>query len=239
MADDHQAYGTSSVTPQAPFSILLVEDDKISLKFVKAMLKAAGYAIECAADGRIGLEIVSRMHPDLIIMDVGMPNMDGLEACRRLKADENHRRIPVIFVTGNTDERTLQAAFEAGGSDYVRKPINRVELLARVNTALTQGQMIRKLAEEEKFKCVLETAGGICHELNQPLQYILGAVQLLMMDVAENDILYAQLDAIRARIEQMGEMTRKLTAITRFRTRKYVGGLDILDIEQSICRPKD
>jgi sigma-B regulation protein RsbU (phosphoserine phosphatase) len=239
MVYDHQQHETLSATPHAPSTILLVEDDKISLKFIEAMLKGAGYAIQCAADGRVGFEKASRMHPDLIIMDVVMPNMDGLEACRRLKADEHCRHIPVIFVTSNTDEQTLQAAFDAGGSDYVRKPINRIELLARVNTALNQREMARKLAEEEKFKGVLETAGGICHELNQPLQYMLGAVQLLMMDASGNDILYAQLDAIRTRIEQMGEMTRKLTAITRFRTRKYVGGLDILDIDQSSSGAKD
>lgn len=234
MADDNQAPEQTPGTSPASCTILLVEDDQISLKFIEAMLQGAGYATQCTADGRIGLEMATRIHPGLIVMDVAMPNMGGLEVCRRLKADKDCRRIPIIFVTVNTDEETLQAAFDAGGSDYVRKPVNRVELLARVGTALNQCRMIQKLADKEKLKGVLETAGGICHELNQPLQYALGAVQLLMMDISKDDLLYAQLDAVRARIEQMGEITRKLTAITRFRTRKYVGDLDILDIEQSI-----
>lgn len=240
MTDDNQGRSeASSRPPSVSSSILLVEDDSISQKFIQAMLKEAGYTVQCAGDGRLGLEKAARIHPDLILMDVVMPQMDGLAACRRLKSDQNCRRIPVIFVTGNTDEQTLHAAFEAGGSDYVRKPVNRVELLARVHTALMQRKMIQQLAEEEKFKGVLETAGGICHELNQPLQYILGAVQLLMMDAADDAILFSQLDAIRTRIEQMGDFTRKLTEITRFRTRKYVGDLDILDIEQSIGGTKD
>ncbi|RJQ86184.1 MAG: response regulator [Desulfobacteraceae bacterium] len=230
MSLDHRELGE---TPEAPSTILLVEDDRVSLKFMEAMLRDAGYRVHRAGDGRLCLQKVTQLHPDLIIMDVIMPNMDGLEACRRLKADEVCRRIPVIFVTGNTDEQTLQAAFDAGGNDYVRKPVNRVELLARVRTALIQSRMIRKLAEEEKLKGVLETAGGICHEFNQPLQYVLGVVQLLMMDIPTEDAVHAHLDAIRLRIEQMGEITRKLSAITRFRTRKYAGDLNILDIGKS------
>lgn len=238
MAEDNQEHGPAATPSQAPCTVLLVEDDRISLAFIEAMLKSAGYATQCAEDGRIGLEMATRIHPDLIVMDVVMPNMGGLEACRRLKADKGCRHIPVIFVTGNADEETLKAAFDAGGNDYVRKPVNGVELLARVRTALNQRRIIKELAEKEKFKGMLETAGGICHELNQPLQYTLGAVQLLMMDIPKDDMLYAQLDAIRARIEQMGEITGKLTSITRFRTRKYVGDLDILDIEQSISDEK-
>ncbi|KJS33439.1 MAG: hypothetical protein VR64_01210 [Desulfatitalea sp. BRH_c12] len=224
---------------QASATILVVEDDHISLKFIQSMLQEAGYRIFTAGDGQLCLHRVADIQPDLIIMDVVMPQMDGIEACRRLKSDAVCSRIPVIFVTGNADEKTLQAAFDAGGNDFVRKPVNRVELLARIRTALTQRRLNQKLAEEEKLKGILEMAGAICHELNQPLQYVLGAVQLLMLDIPKGDILYENLDAIRARVEQMGEITRKLTGITRFRTRKYVGGQDIIDIDQSLFDSKD
>lgn len=213
---------------------MIVEDDPICSEFARAMLVDAGYGICAARDGRQCLEQVSECLPDLILMDVSMPGMDGIQACRQLKAGATCKHIPVIFVTGNTDDQTLEAAFDAGGSDYVLKPVRRVELLARVRTALAQRRMSLKLAEEEKLKGVLETAGGVCHELNQPLQFVLGAVQLLMLDVSPDSSLYANLDTIRARIEQMGEITRKLAEITRLRTRKYVGGKDIIDIDQSI-----
>jgi CheY-like chemotaxis protein len=234
MPAEHPAFEQSSQDPEPPSSILLVEDDPISLKAIEIMLQESGYATHSARNGQLGLQKAADLLPDLIIMDVIMPHMDGIETCRHLKSDARLQRIPVIFVTGYTDEDTLQAAFDAGGKDYVRKPISRVELLARVRSSLSETRMIRKLAQEEKLKAALETAGGVCHELNQPLQYVLGAVQLLMMDVMDDDVLYPQLDAIRARIEQMGEITRSLSAITRFRTRKYVGDQDIFDIDQSV-----
>ncbi|MFZ1985879.1 MAG: response regulator [Desulfatitalea sp.] len=220
--------------PETSSKIMIVEDDPICREFARAMLVDAGYCICAAGDGRQCLEQVPESLPDLILMDVSMPAMDGIQACRQLKADAICKHIPVIFVTSNTDDQTLEAAFNAGGSDYVLKPVRRVELLARVRTALAQRRMSLKLAEEEKLKGVLETAGGVCHELNQPLQFVLGAVQLLMLDISPDSSLYANLDTIRARIEQMGEITRKLAEITRFRTRKYMGGKDIIDIDQSI-----
>jgi CheY-like chemotaxis protein len=233
MPEAHLPPEETSSAPERPETILLVEDDPVQVKLVQTMLQDAGYATHCAQDGRDCLKLVADLLPDIILMDVVMPHLNGIETCRHLKSDERFRRIPVIFVTGYTDEETLQAAFEAGGKDYVRKPVSRVELLARVRTSLSENRILLKLAREEKLKTALELAGGICHELNQPLQYVLGAVQLIMMDFSDDDVLYPQLDAIRARIEQMGEITRNLSAITRFRTRKYVGDQDILDIDQS------
>jgi response regulator RpfG family c-di-GMP phosphodiesterase len=160
--------------------------------------------------------------------------MGGIETCQALRANAASRQVPVVFVTGNTGDETLEAAFDAGGSDYVRKPISRVELLARVQTAITQRRMAQKLAEEQRLKGVLETAGGVCHELNQPLQYVLGSIQVLMLDIEPDGDIYNQLDAIRLRVEQMGEMTRRLADITSFKTREYVGGSTILDLEKSL-----
>lgn len=215
-------------------TILIVEDDKIGLGFIQEMLQAAGYRVHSAIDGLGCLNKVAQVHPDLIVMDVGMPNMDGIEACRRLKADHVSQHIPVIFVTGNTEDETLKRAFDAGGSDYVRKPVRQVELLARVRTALNEQAIMRRLAEREKLKGVLETAGGICHELNQPLQYILGVIQLLLMDVSPKDEIYAHLDGVRKSVEQMGMITKKLMETTHLKTIKYSEELDIIDVRKSI-----
>ncbi|MCP4748227.1 MAG: response regulator [Desulfobacteraceae bacterium] len=218
-------------------TILVVEDDPLSLKFISHVLIDAGFETDSAADGQQCLKMVLGKKPHLILMDINMPAMNGIETCRRLKLDQNTRDIPVIFVTGNIDDETLEAAFGAGATDYVRKPVSRVELLARVRSSLNQQNAIKKLAEDEKLKGVLETAGGICHELNQPLQYVLGAIQILMMDVSSEEPIYHSLDSIRASIEKMGQITRKLTAITYHRTRTYAGGLDILDIDRSTEKP--
>jgi CheY-like chemotaxis protein len=219
-------------------SIMIVEDDPINLAMITKILTEAKFDCHGVADGQKCLTDVLLVKPTLILMDIRMPVLDGIETCRRLKLDSATRNIPVIFVTGDTDDDTLEEAFGAGAFDYVRKPISRVELMARVRSCLAQQAAIHNLAEEEKLKGVLETAGGICHELNQPLQYVLGAIQILMMDLDPKDAIYQSLDAIRASVEKMGEITRKLTAITYYRSRKYAGGLDILDIQQCINDPE-
>lgn len=214
-------------------TILVVEDDQISLKFMNGMLTKAGYNVQTARNGLLCLDKVASVAPDLIIMDVVMPDMNGIEACKQLKASSDFGQIPVIFVTGSTDDQTLEAAFEAGASDYVCKPLRQIELLVRVRAVLAQRRMVRRLAEEEKLKGMLATAGGVCHELNQPLQYVLGLVQLLMMDIPPENEAYVHLESIRQSVEHMGAITRKLTEITHWRTLRYPGGRDIIDIRKT------
>lgn len=218
-------------------TVLAVEDDPVSLKIITTMLQNAGYQTQSAADGRQCLDVVGTACPDVILMDIVMPVMGGMEVCRQMKQDQALAQIPIIFVTASTDDQTLQAAFDAGGSDFVRKPICRVELLARVQSVLDQRRTAQKLAEDQRLKGVLETAGGVCHELNQPLQYILGAVQILMMDLAPEDPMYKSLETILGRVSKMGDITRKLTAITQYRTRKYPGGHHIIDIDRCFENP--
>lgn len=239
MTNERQNETTEAKQRLSQKTILIVEDDKIGLGFIQEMLRAAGYRVHSAPDGLGCLNKVSQVHPDLIVMDVVMPNMDGIEACRQLKAEQASGHIPVIFVTGNTDDETLKRAFDAGGSDYVRKPVRQVELLARVRTALNEQAMMRRLAEKEKLKGILETAGGICHELNQPLQYVLGVIQLMLMDVSPEDESYTHLDGVRESVEQMGMITKKLMEITHLKAIKYSEGMDIIDVRKSISDPPE
>jgi CheY-like chemotaxis protein len=214
--------------------LMVVEDDPCNLKIITKILTEAGYRVHPAESGRQCLDEAPIIKPHLILMDINMPALDGIETCRRLKSETCTRNLPVIFVTGSTDDQTLEAAFNAGGRDFVHKPVSRIELLARVRSALVQRRAAIKLAADEKLKGALETAGGICHELNQPLQYVLGHIQLLMLDVPEQDPFYRNLDDIRARIEMMGEITRKLSEITQYRVRDYADGHQIIDIHKSI-----
>jgi CheY-like chemotaxis protein len=218
---------------QDPMSILVVEDEPASCKIIVSILSEAGYYIRTADNGCECLESLKQFKPDVILMDIKMPELDGIEACRRIKADADLETIPVVFVTGSTDDSTLKAAFDAGGRDYIRKPINRIELLARLRLMQELQQTHQKRMETEKLNGVLETAGGVCHMLNQPLQYVLGAIQILMMDLAPESKIYLQLDAVREKIEHMGEITRKLSEITRYRTKAHAGGQHILDIDDS------
>ena len=136
-------------------------------------------------------------------------------------------------MTANTDDSVLQRAFESGGTDYVRKPINRVELLARIKAVMTQRMLVEKIVEQEKLQGVLEMAGAVCHEMNQPLQAVTWATELLLREVASDDRLYPAALDINRKIERLGEVTRKLQNITRYKTMNYVGDTRIIDIERA------
>src|SRR5512136_864122 len=128
--------------------ILVVDDTPANIQLLAATLKGKGYQISVATNGKQALEVVSRRRPDLILLDVMMPEMDGFETCRRLKASERWHAIPVIFLTAKTETEDIVQGFELGAVDYVAKPFNAHELLARVATHLTMDELRRSLAEK-------------------------------------------------------------------------------------------
>ena len=216
--------------------ILIVDDNPVHLRMEQMMLSKKGYRTAVATNAAGCIEAARKLKPDLILLDIVMPEMNGLDACKVLRRDERTKDIPVIFVTGRTDDEVLQEAFESGGTDYVRKPVSAIELLTRISSALSQKILIQKLLEEEKLDGMLEMAGAVCHELNQPLQVISGYSTLLMMDMAENHELYGYVTEIREQVERMAAITKKLMGITRYEACHYVGKTRIVDIDRASGR---
>jgi len=124
--------------------ILVVDDTPANLQALSATLKEKGYQISVATNGQQALEAVARVRPDLILLDVVMPEMDGFEACRRLKSSDATNDIPIIFLTARAESEDIVKGFELGAVDYVPKPFNAPELLARVNTHLTMDRLHRE-----------------------------------------------------------------------------------------------
>ena len=124
--------------------ILVVDDTPANIQTLAATLKERGYQISVATNGRQALDLVARVRPDLILLDVMMPEMDGFETCRHLKGADSTRDVPVIFLTAKTETVDIVQGFELGAVDYVAKPFNAHELLARVNTHLTMDRLRRE-----------------------------------------------------------------------------------------------
>ena len=120
--------------------ILLVDDSPESLSFLTDALEQTGYSVLIATSGASGLSIVDRITPDLILLDAMMPGMDGFETCRRLKSLSGVAQVPVIFMTGLTETEHVVHALEAGGVDYLTKPINVEELRARIRVHLANAR---------------------------------------------------------------------------------------------------
>src|SRR2546430_688416 len=126
--------------------ILVVDDTPANIQTVAAILKGKGYQLSVATNGKQALDALTKIRPDLILLDVMMPELDGFETCQRIKSSEAWRDIPIIFLTAKTDTADIVKACEMGAVDYVGKPFNGRELLARVSRHLTIDQLRRSLA---------------------------------------------------------------------------------------------
>lgn len=180
---------TAEPTPE----ILIVDDLPDNLRLLEGVLSGAGYRVRPATNGELALRAAARRPPDLVLLDINMPAMDGFEVCRRFKADGDLAGIPIIFISALDDTTDKVRALEAGGVDYVSKPFEAKEVLARVRAHcdLRQAQLQLEaknhqlettlaelkrtqvqLVQQEKMASLGVMAAGLAHELNNPINFV-------------------------------------------------------------------
>lgn len=165
-------------------SILVVDDTPENLRLLIRMLTEHGYRVRSAPNGEHALATVHKELPDLILLDILMPDIDGYEVCRRLKADEQTRDIPVIFISALDEVFDKITAFSIGGVDYITKPFQLEEVLARVQTHLSleelrqtlQGQNQQLQAQNQELDAFAHT---VAHDLKSPLANVLASLSLM------------------------------------------------------------
>ena len=130
--------------------ILIVDDTVKNIQVLGTILKNEGYQINIAQNGAQALKIVQKVHPDLILLDIMMPELDGFETCQRLKDTPETKHIPIIFLTAKVDESDIVKGFKLGAVDYITKPFNSTELLVRVKSHLTMRYLQKELAKRNR-----------------------------------------------------------------------------------------
>jgi DNA-binding response OmpR family regulator len=123
-----------------PATVLVVDDDPVILKLLEVNFEMEGFQVVRAADGAEGLERAREVHPDIVILDVMMPRMTGYEVAKALREDEGTAHIPIIFVTARAQSSDVERGMELGVDDYVTKPFDPLDLIARVNTLLARSE---------------------------------------------------------------------------------------------------
>ncbi|MFP4448387.1 MAG: response regulator [Bacteroidota bacterium] len=175
-------------------SVILVVDDSVqNLKLVGNMLKDWDFQIALAKDGYEALNLVPKVNPSLILLDIMMPDIDGYEVCEKLKKDKNSRDIPVIFLTAKTSNEAIVKGFKVGGVDYITKPFNKDELLMRIRTHLelkASHDKIQMQAEElEKINATKDKMFSvISHDLRAPLGGMKSMLDLIFEDNDGNNV---------------------------------------------------
>jgi two-component system, sensor histidine kinase and response regulator len=166
--------------------ILVVDDQPINVQLLKRKLEKEGMEILTAYNGQEALLLAERTPPDLILLDVMMPDMDGIEVCQRLQANESLRQIPVIFVTARTSKEGKIEGLGVGAVDYITKPIDLDETLARVQTQLRFVQinremldLQRRLVEARRAATIGAVTQGVAHNLNNLLGVVIGYLDLI------------------------------------------------------------
>jgi len=216
-----------------PLRVLVVDDDQATRAFVAALLRAQGLQVEAAADGEAALRTAHRIPPDLVVSDLAMPGMNGLDLCRALKADPVLRSVPVILHSGSEDERNVLLGLEAGAVGFVPKTPDGELLLAHVRVQLRQIAIRRDLLRDEHRRAALELAATLGHEVNNPLTALLGHLELMVQALERSDptrVGYHLGEAGRL-ATRIGGVSQRLVSLASPQVRRYLGGQAMLDLD--------
>ncbi len=216
--------------------ILIAEDDLISRRILEAVLTKWEYDVISVSNGNDAIDILLDADaPKLALLDWIMPDREGVEVCRIVRQNEAAKLSYLILLTGKGDKKDISKGLDSGADDYIVKPYDKDELRARINVGRRMIELQNALVEKEKFQGVLEMAGAVCHEINQPLMAVSGYSELLLMDMSEDNPQYKSLSRIMEQVQCLGTITKKLMGITRYKTKDYLKG-SIVDIDESSQR---
>jgi signal transduction histidine kinase len=217
--------------------ILIVDDKPDNLRLLAGILSQHGFVVRPARDGSLALASAKSVPPDLILLDIRMPEMDGYEVCRQLKADPRTQNIPVIFISALDDVQDKVKSFAVGGVDYMTKPFQAEEVLARVHTHLTirqlQLDLLDRVAELDAY------AHTVAHNLKGSVSAVIGYSQLMADDY--EDIPAEQGKEILGRISQsaqkMNGIIQSLLLLASIRKQDVqLEPMDMNHIVKSTCK---
>lgn len=220
--------------------IIVVDDNAMNLKFLCEMLRESGYQAKPARSGSLALQAAKRTPPDLFLLDINMPEMDGYELCSLIKQDERLAGIPVIFISASGETFDKLKAFSSGGVDYVTKPFQYEEVQARIKTHLElnrQKREIELLREQERtyFETISTTKNHVVqmasHDLKSPLAGIRLLISLLKRQVGDNSTALDYIDKIDRSSDRMLEIISTLLDLAKLET-----GL-ALDLQPVVLNP--
>jgi signal transduction histidine kinase len=190
--------------------ILVVDDSALIVSLIEKVLKENGYQVIKAYDGEEALSKVSDEKPDIIILDIIMPKIDGLEVLRRLKSNKETSLIPVVMLTSDDYLEDKIKGFKSGADDYIIKPFNTKELLARINSLVDKRIYLHKKVEDEKREALESIVDGVAHEVRNPILAIGGFARRIRDKLPPGDTLKIYTDHIIHEAERLETMVNEI-----------------------------
>jgi DNA-binding response OmpR family regulator len=216
--------------------ILIIDDLPENVFILQDRLIQEGYEVITSYDGNDGIQKAYSSLPDLILLDVMMPDISGFEVCKILVNDEKTKHIPIILVTAKAGAEDTKEGLEAGAFDYIKKPFNRVELLARVKSALKLSDANKQVLEIEKRTTFIATVVTANHKIKQPLTLLslsLAAIKKeLEKDEVSKEIILSRVKYIDTAIKQIDEALNKLNSISNPILSDYAKNVKMIQVDE-------
>lgn len=217
--------------------ILVIDDYPDNVFLLQNRLEREGFEVIKAYDGTMGLQKAIEEKPDLILLDIMMPDISGFDVCQTLTSRYDTKSIPIILVTALSEAESLNKGLQAGAFDYVKKPFNRNELIARINSALRFSEMNQLLVEVEKVKTYAATVVTANHEIKQPLTQINLSTAAIRRELSKDsfsqDVILKRIEFIENAAREILSVLEKLGSIRRPVITPYVNNQNIIDLKSS------
>jgi len=215
--------------------ILAIDDNPDNLFLLQDRLEREGFEVVKAYSGEMGIQKSLEDKPDLILLDVMMPGISGYDVCKKIYANELTKLIPILLLTALTDADNIKEGLQCGAFDYIKKPFNKVELIARIHSALRFSEMNKYLLEIEKIKTFAATVVTANHEIKQPLTLISLSTAAIRRELGKENI---STEVISKRVEFIENASKdiislldKLGSIKKPIITPYVNNLNIIDLK--------
>jgi len=217
--------------------ILVIDDLPENVFLLQDRLEHAGFLVITAYDGKSGIEKAIKELPDLILLDVMMPDITGIEVCKTLVSNEATQGIPIILVTAKSDAEDTKEGLEAGAFDYIKKPFNRVELLARVHSALKLSDANKLLLDAEKKNTFVATVVTANHKIKQPLTLLSLSSAALKRELKKENLskeaILNRINYIDIAIKEINDVLNQLNAIKDPVLSDYTRDIKMIKVENS------
>ena len=217
--------------------ILIVEDNEDMLKSLQHTLESKGYRVITAENGDIALRMAREEDPQLVLLDLSLPKIDGYSVCKMLKESENTKYIPIIIITSRSSLKEKIMGLELGADDYIVKPYEREEILARVKSLLKLRILHERLVQAEKLATLAQVAVSVNHEVNNPLCAISAnaeIIKIMLNKGADPERINTKIEVILNEVDRIKRVIEKLSKATKVVSMEYISGIQMLDIDQSI-----
>jgi DNA-binding response OmpR family regulator len=217
--------------------ILIVDDLPENVFLLQDRLESEHYEIITAYGGKSAIEKATSELPDLILLDIVMPDISGIEVCRKLIAQPETSKIPIILVTAKSDEEGIQTGLDAGAYDFLRKPFNKVELLARVGSAIKYADAYKKILEVEQQNTFAATVVTTNHKIKQPLTLMSLSSAAIKRELGKDEVskeaVLKRLAYIETAIKEITDVLNHLNSIKKPVFSDYIKNIKMIEVEQN------